>query len=136
MAFNNAFQPYPFQAYNVYPQMQQMPVQAQQPQQTIQQTGGYTVRPVGSRDEAVAAQVDYFGSGAIMPDLGHGMVYLKRFNSNTGASDFIEFAYKPPETVSNEPKTVADYVTVKEYNNFKDEILRRFSAFEKGDENK
>lgn len=58
---------------------------------------GFTCRPVTSREEAVAAQVDFFGPGTIMPDLGHGMIYLKRFNTTTGESDFLAFSYCPPQ---------------------------------------
>lgn len=58
---------------------------------------GFTCRPVTSREEAVAVQVDFYGPGTIMPDLGHGMIYLKRFNPNSGASDFLAFAFCPPQ---------------------------------------
>ena len=53
---------------------------------------GFLCRPVTSREEALAVQADYFSPGTLMPDLGHGVVYMKRFNSNTGASDMFEFA--------------------------------------------
>ena len=72
------------------PQMQQM-----QPQQ--QTPVGFTCKPVTSREEAIAATVDFFGPGTLMPDFSHGMVYFKRFNQNTGASDFMDFAYQPPK---------------------------------------
>ena len=58
---------------------------------------GFTVRPVASREEAMAIQTDFFGPGIIMPCLGHGIIWLKRFNANTGASDLIEFVYAPPQ---------------------------------------
>ena len=77
------------------------PQAPQQAQQTPVQ--GFVCRPVTSREEAVAVQVDVFGPGTVMPDLAHGMVYLKRFNQNTGASDFLEFAYRPQETVQPAP---------------------------------
>lgn len=57
----------------------------------------FSCRPVTSREEAVAVQVDFFGPGTLMPDLSHGMVYLKRFNPETGASDFLDFSYRPPQ---------------------------------------
>ena len=49
-----------------------------------------------SREEAVAAQIDFMGPGTVMPDLGHGVVYLKKFNSQTGSSDLLEFRYAEP----------------------------------------
>ena len=64
-------------------------------QQSFQQPS-YTVRPVTSREEVMAAQIDFMGPGALFPDLGHGVVYLKRFNSQTGASDILEFRYAEP----------------------------------------
>lgn len=69
---------------------------------------GYITRPVTGREEALGVQVDFFGPGTIMPDLGHGVIYLKRFNQNTGASDLLEFAYQPPQAAQPEPQ----YVTV------------------------
>lgn len=66
-------------------------VSVPQPQQ-----GGFLCRPVTSREEALGVQVDYFSPGTLMPDLGHGVVYLKRFNNSTGASDLFQFALVPP----------------------------------------
>lgn len=63
--------------------------------QPTQPANGFVTRPVTSREEAVATQVDFFGSGTIMPDLSHGIIYLKRFNQQTGGADFFEFAYQP-----------------------------------------
>lgn len=62
---------------------------------TQQSANGFVCRPVTSREEAVATQVDFFGSGTVMPDLSHGIIYLKRFNQQTGGSDFYEFVYQP-----------------------------------------
>lgn len=91
MAFN-ATNPYQ-QNYAAYPMQQsfQQPNYTQQyfPQQT---QGGFACRPVTSKEEALAAQTDFMAAGTVMPDLGHGMIYLKRFNPNTGLSDWAEFA--------------------------------------------
>jgi len=51
--------------------------------------------PVTSREEAVATRVEAFGPAIIMPDLGHGMIYYKRFNEKTALADFGEFRYVP-----------------------------------------
>ena len=74
------------------PQMQNAPVP-----QTAQQGAAFLTRPVTSREEAVAAQVDFLGPGTLMPDLSHGTIYLKRFNPNTGASDFFTFTLEQPK---------------------------------------
>lgn len=100
----------------INPQMQPQfgGYQYQQPQQP-----SYTVRPVGSKEEALGAQVDFLGLGTIMPDLGHGVVYLKRFNSSTGSSELSEFKLSQPEQ-----KPAPKYVTLEEFEAFKAEIKK------------
>lgn len=74
------------------------------PQGNINQTQvqtGFLCRPVTSKEEALAVQVDYLSAGTIMPDLGHGMMYLKRFDSNTGLSNMFEFALVQPQSNEN-----------------------------------
>ena len=68
---------------------------------------GYSIRPVGSGEEAVGAQVDFMSLGMFMPDFGHGVVYFKKFNPNTRTTELMDFRYAPPE---EQPKyaTLAD----------------------------
>ena len=54
-------------------------------------------------------------SGVLLPDLSHGVIYLKRFNPNTGASDFGEFAFVPPKQAETGPAENPDYLTRKEF---------------------
>lgn len=102
-----------------YPQYYQQPPQQpqqqfyggyQRPIQQVQQAApGYVCKPVTSREEAVATSTDYFSLGVVMPDLGHGMIYLKRFNQQTGSSDFFEFQrYIPEQSAPVEYATKAD----------------------------
>lgn len=108
-----AYTPYGYPTYmptqqQYQPRQDYMQPMAQQPVQPPQQnTQGFSCRPVTSREEAVAVLADYFTPGTIMPDLGHGCIYLKRFNPNTGASDFYEFVLN--QTKPEEPKTAPDY---------------------------
>lgn len=85
--------------------------QYQQPQQ--QMPAAFACHPVGSREEAIAAQTDYFSAGLVMPDLSHGAIYLKRFNQQTGASDFFEFRMEQPETKKTSP--APEFVTREEF---------------------
>lgn len=92
------------------------------PQQYTQNTPNantFVCRPVTSRLEAEAVQVDFMSAGTVMPDLAHGCVYIKRFNPNTGASDFLVFSAQAPE-----PSPV-QYATIQDLNALRDELLNR-----------
>ena len=117
------YQPYQFGAYSQpQPRYDQIGSNAsaipnsQQPSPAAQ-TQGFLVRPVTSREEAVAAQIDFMAAGTLMPDLGHSAVYLKRFNPNTGASDFYVFALE-----QNKDDTPVQYATKSDIEALRDEI--------------
>lgn len=73
------------------------------------QSAGYVCRPVTSREEAVASMVDFLGPGTIMPDFGHGMIYFKRFNPNSGAADFFDFVVQPPPQAQQSVPAAQEY---------------------------
>lgn len=54
-------------------------------------------RPVASREEALGVPVDFMGSPMFFPDLAHGVIYLKKFNPNTGSADMLEFRTSAPQ---------------------------------------
>lgn len=125
--------PYGYNPYGYNPQQTYMPQQqTMQPQQmqAPQMAQAFACHPVTSREEAVAAQTDYFSAGLVMPDLAHGVIYLKRFNQNTGASDFYEFRLV---TENKEQPAAAQYVTVEEFEKFQKELSRRFGGKIKGE---
>lgn len=113
--------------------MPQMPVQTPQsvPQtQTVNNPPAvFNCRPVTSKEEAQAVQVDFFGPGTLMPDLGHGVVYLKRFNQNTGACDIFEFTAQQ----TKEPEPVR-YATIEELNALRDELMSSRKVGKSNDE--
>jgi hypothetical protein len=113
--------------------MPQMSVQAPQsvPQtQTVNNPPAvFNCRPVASKEEAQAVQVDFFGPGTLMPDLGHGVVYLKRFNQNTGACDIFEFTAQQ----TKEPETVR-YATIEDLNALRDELMSSRKVGKSNDE--
>ena len=114
---------YPYNGYspmNTYmPQQTFPPPQSAPVQQPINNPQPmFNCRPVTSKEEAQAVQVDFFGPGTLMPELGHGVVYLKRFNQQTGACDIFEFtAHKPKE------ERPVQYATIDDLNALRDEIL-------------
>lgn len=80
-------------------------------------SGGFAVQPVTSREEALAVIADPLSSGVLLPDLSHGVIYVKRFNTNTGASDFGEFALVQPVASVEKPAETVEYLTRKEFDN-------------------
>ena len=106
------FQP---QTANYQPQM----MQAQQAVQTAQQSG-YNCRPVTSREEALAVQVEFFGPGTLMPDIAHGVVYLKRFDQNTGNCDLITFTAEMPKRAES-----VRYATIEDLEKLRLELTRK-----------
>ena len=116
MAFQFGYPGYNYNPANTYIP-QQMPQQMQQPQPMAQ---AFACHPVTSREEAVAAQTDYFSAGLVMPDLGHGTIYLKRFNPQTGASDFFEFRAVQEEKAEE----LVQYVTMEEFEKFKNQLKK------------
>lgn len=96
---------------NAYPYI---PQNAPAPQNG-QMAGVFTVQPVTSREEALAVIADPMSPGVLLPDLGHGMIYVKKFNPNTGTSDFGEFAFVQPKPPVETPVETPDYLTRKEF---------------------
>lgn len=123
MAYNNMNTSYyPGQYMNqgtVYQPQNQQPMQTQQP--------GYSVRPVASREEAVAAQTEFLGLGTLMPDLAHGVIYLKRFNQTNGTSELFDFRLSEPE---KQPQ----YATLADLEVLRNELMAKKAARRK-DEN-
>ena len=110
------FPPYPYGGYQPMqmPQMQIPQMPPQMPQNGQMSGGGLSPmsRPVSSREEAQACAADFSGALMIFPDLAHSRVYLKRWNMQTGAADFVEFS--PVETVA-ENATTPEYVCLQTY---------------------
>ena len=130
-----SFQPYNYQpAYNPYASSMPFPPrqdyvgtqgciqQSNLVNASLQNQQSFSCRPVTSREEAVAAQIDFMGPGTIMPDLGHGMIYLKRFNPNTGSSDFLLFTLQSQDQEKTD-QTVA-FASLQDLTDLKDTVNR------------
>lgn len=99
-----------------YPSPQMAPQNAPAPV-SAPSAGGFHVQPVSSREEALAVIADPLSAGVLLPNLAHGVIYMKRFNPNTGASDFGEFALMQPQQAApvEPPVEKPDYLTRKEF---------------------
>lgn len=88
-----------FGMQNQFGRQQPPQTQQSQPVQSQSLNGGQAVFqcwPVMSRGEAEQASIDFLGPGVVMPNLGQGMVYLKRFNPQKGEIEVLDFAFVPP----------------------------------------
>ena len=120
------YPPFNYQGYqNPYAQYQQ-PLQ-QMSQAQAQPANSYTCKPVTSREEALGMVTNFTSAGDIMPDLAHGVIYLKRFNPNNGTSEFMEFQYAPPQA----PQKPQEYATVQMLNDALEEMRNDIAALSK-----
>lgn len=55
------------------------------------QAQNFVCRPVASREEVLSFPADFMGSPQFFPDIAHGVIYMKRLNSQTGSADIFEF---------------------------------------------
>ena len=126
------FPPYPYGGYQPMqmPQMQIPQMPPQMPQNGQMSGGGLSPmsRPVSSREEAQACAADFSGALMIFPDLAHSRVYLKRWNMQTGAADFVEFS--PVETVA-ENATVPEYVSLQTYQEDMEKLRKEIAGLKK-----
>lgn len=129
MAAYPYYSPYYQQPRQEYPPMAPQAI----PQGFPPQTGGnvqtgFACRPVTSKEEAAAIQVDFFGPGTVMPDLAHGVIYLKRFNQQTGACDIYEFF--AAQQRQEEP---VKYATMEDLQALREELLQARKAGKKNE---
>lgn len=111
----------PMQGNQYQPMNQPVPAQTaqQQPQQNVQ--SNFYCRPVASKEEALGVPVDFMGAPMFFPDLAHNVVYMKRFNTNTGSADVFEFHGTQQEA----PKDMAPaFAPLDEFMSMKDTIAQ------------
>lgn len=95
-----------YQPMQGYQQMNQpMLNQPQNQGANVQQTNNasqpnFFCRPVASKEEALGVPVDFMGSPMFFPDIAHNVIYMKRFNTNTGAADVFEFHGQQKQTAA------------------------------------
>lgn len=126
------YMPNYYQPMQGYQQINQpMLNQPQNQGANVQQTNNasqpnFFCRPVASREEALGVPVDFMGSPMFFPDLAHNVVYMKRFNTTTGAADVFEFHGQ-----QEQPSTLApSFAPLDEFNAMKDTISKLQSEIE------
>ena len=100
----------PFPGYAAFPAAQpgQMPpgMQQQLSAPQIQQAPTLIGRQVCSREEVLAMPVAYDGTPMFLPDLPHGVIWVKQFDPNTGTATPREYRLTLPQA-----ETKPQYIT-------------------------
>lgn len=121
----------PFGPVQNYPTMQQppqTPAQPIQPQGSVSTQPGFYCRPVASKEEALGVPVDFMGQPMFFPDLAHNIIYVKRFNTSTGAADVYEF--RGPDN-QNQTNSAIAFAPLDEFMDMKDTIEQLKSEIER-----
>lgn len=106
------------------PQMApQMPVQPPTGASGGSQGLSSASRMVSNKEEANAVPADFTGSLMVFPDVRNNRVYIKRWNFQTGAADFVEFAPVIQEQAKETPEV--RYATIDDLNALRDELMAK-----------
>lgn len=95
----------------------------------------YAVQPVTRKEEALAVIADPMSAGVLMPDLDHGRIYVKRFNPNTGTSDFAEFSLAATQAAHESAEPETEYVTMDEFKRVVEPLAKAVAALRGGTHN-
>lgn len=109
---------------NQYQPMNQPMNQPVQQQTTPATQSNFYCRPVASREEALAVPVDFMGNPMFFPDLAHGVIYVKQFNTTNGTADLFEFHGQQKQT------SAPSFAPLDEFNAMKETIQRLQSEIE------
>ena len=74
---------------------------------------------------------DFSGSLMVFPDVTHNRIYIKHWNYQTGAADFLEFAPVVPEAKKEEP--AVQYATIDDLNALREEFAKARKAVKKNE---
>ena len=80
-------------------------------------------RPVSSKEQAIASQIDLDGSLWVFTDIGNGKIYTKQIN-NDGTATFKTYAWLKEE----EPYASTEFVTKNEFNRVIQSLLATIQA--------
>lgn len=113
------------QGYMQSQQYQQPVPQQQAPVQMQPMSTTLFGRPVTNIAEVQAAQITFDGNAFLFPDWGHGVIYVKRFDANTGESPILQ--YRLPNQESKEKP-----IDINELNSRLMNLENQFNQFQQG----
>lgn len=130
--YYGTYMPNYYQPMQGYQQMNQPMLNQPQNQGTnVQQANNasqpnFFCRPVASKEEALGVPVDFMGAPMFFPDIAHNVIYMKRFNTNTGSANVFEFHGQQSQNSTQSPS----FAPLDEFNVMKDTISRLQSEVE------
>ena len=104
------------------PQGFQQPTQPAQQPQSVATPPSFVCRPVASSEEAMAIPVDFMGNPMFFPDLAHGVIYVKRFNTQTGSADLFEYYARPAERRTEGSQDTVAFAPLNDLMDLKDTV--------------
>lgn len=132
------YNPYAFGGYQSVPvrpdmQMGQVYPQPQNvaPAPPVGQSQGISPvsRPVTSKEEAMGIAADFSGAPMIFPDMAHNVIFVKRWDYQSGSAVFTEYVPKnAPPTPSED--TPAGYATQNDFKELAERLTERLEDIE------
>lgn len=113
----------------VSPPAQMAPAQPMQPPQQAPQGLSPTSRIVANREEAMGVPADFNGNLMVFPDITHNRVFVKRWNYQTGAADFVEYA--PVQPSAAKADGAAAFVAIDVFDAAIDALQKQITALQK-----
>lgn len=109
--------------------VQMAPAQPMQTPQQAPQGLSPTSRIVASREEAMGVPADFNGNLMVFPDITHNRVFVKRWNYQTGAADFIEYA--PAQPSAGKDGAASGFVAVDVFDAAIDALQKQINALQR-----
>jgi hypothetical protein len=116
--YNNYMSNVPYNNYMEQPQFYRNNNQIQMPNQYLK------CRPVASKEEAMAFQIDLDGSLWVFPNIPNNKIYTKQIN-NDGSATFSTYALSQE---AENPYTSGEFVTKNEFNQVVESLMAAIHA--------
>lgn len=108
---------------------QMPPAQPMQAPQQAPQGLSPTSRIVANREEAMGVPADFNGNLMVFPDITHNRVFVKRWNYQTGAADFVEYAPVHPSAAKTDG--AVGFVAIDVFDAAIDALQKQITALQK-----
>ena len=128
-AYHPQYQPYQPQRFDTQPMQQAIPPAMIQPAPgPLQQPAGIVMRPVTSKAEAVASQIQFDGSTSYFVNTSNDEIYSKTFNFADGTAPLVTYVREAGNS------TTVKYATIDDLNTLREELTSKTKKAVKKDD--